>query len=263
MHTFFRSLLLPVYCAFCLLNNRCTPDKPAGPAPCNCPIPAPYDQAGSREKESHQGGYSVQPEFSASANILPKLQAKLKVAGSYSQSDTLLREVYTEVLAANPDITQKALLFHSVACGLYTILCQDTVMPQQEKTRLMTEVAHHYEKNLREVLRMTDLPKGGARRDGALPPGNSVSLKNAGTPPPTIPVLIYYSKDLLPRIFINGERLATRDTFLPERRHAWLCAAPANAKSNVLEIQDRSGITRCKEDVGPLNRPYQTIYPCL
>jgi hypothetical protein len=234
------------------------------PASCQCPIPIPQDTTVIREKGKNQSGFHLETDDSAVVPIYSKIKASIQIAGGYSQSDTFLREVYSGMLPANPGITQKAALFRGVACAFYKIICEDTTLSQTEKNQKMESVVQNYEQNLKEILNWTNDQSAKGKVIGKANKGFTPPVRKEEPEPITIPVLIIFNKELLPRIFWNNEQMICRDTFLPGRERAWLCnVRQYPGKPNQIKIQDRNGVVRCSETIGQLNSKYQRVYPCL
>jgi hypothetical protein len=235
---------------------------------CTCEIPEITDTKTIKDKSVSTEGWQVQPEASLTADIQKSIEAKIKIAGGYAQSDTLIQEVFSAVLAANPQITQKANLYRSVTCALYILVCRDTSLSQTDKTRQLREVLVHYEQKIDKILGM-DADKQGSQSGSPVPINAPGTTSKTPLPAPApvsqkIPVTIHFTKVLVPRIFINGQLITYRDTLFNDRSRGLVAVFQQYPdKTNTIEINDQYGQLICRDEFAEVTRPFQTITPCL
>lgn len=106
----------------------CGQDDEPVDSPCTCAIPENVDKKTEKGQNSSNESRNVGASSSIEAVVKKAVDAKISVSGSYSNSELKIEEVYEEIIGSNPEITQKANLYRSVACAYYEIACQDTIL---------------------------------------------------------------------------------------------------------------------------------------
>lgn len=119
---------------------------------CACTIAEISDIKKEREQGNSSQAWDVGSSGEIDAVVKKAVDAKISISGSYSNSNSKIEEVYTEIVGANPQITQKANLYRSIACAYYEIVCQDNSLNEQQKSSKLNEVVAGFEKNIKSIL---------------------------------------------------------------------------------------------------------------
>ncbi|MFM9947265.1 MAG: hypothetical protein ACKV1O_04945 [Saprospiraceae bacterium] len=119
---------------------------------CSCPIPENVDikiEEGTQTAEKERG---FEAKSDIEAAIKKAVDAKISISGSYSNSETKIEEVYKEIKGSNPQITQNANFYRSIACAYYEIACQDKSLDEKEKRDRLNEIVAGYELNIHKII---------------------------------------------------------------------------------------------------------------
>lgn len=119
---------------------------------CSCPISENVDVKTEKEKQNSENGGGFGAKTDIEAVIKKAVDAKISVSGSYSNSESKIEEVYREIKGANPQITQNANFYRSIACAYYNIACQDKSLNEREKRDRLNEVVAGYEQNINKII---------------------------------------------------------------------------------------------------------------
>lgn len=119
---------------------------------CKCAILESIDKKTARGQDSSDQSWGVGANGGIEAVVKKAIDTKISISGSYSNSSTKIEEVYTEITGSNPQITQKANLYRSIACAYYEIICQDKSLSEKEKTERLREVVAGYEDNIYKII---------------------------------------------------------------------------------------------------------------
>lgn len=119
---------------------------------CKCPIGENIDAQKRTGQDSSHQTVEVESNGGIEAVVKKAVGAKISVSGSYSNSNLKIEEVYREIIGSNPQITQKANLYRSVACAYYEIACQDKLFDEREKRNRLNEIVAKYEQNIDKII---------------------------------------------------------------------------------------------------------------
>ncbi|MCB0566384.1 MAG: hypothetical protein KDD01_18600 [Phaeodactylibacter sp.] len=149
---------------------------------CNCAIKEIVDIRRGTEKGNSTQSIEVGSKGELEAVVRKAVDAKISIYGSYANSSSKIEEVYSEILGANPKITQKANLYRVIACAYYEIVCQDKSLAEREKTAKLSEVVSGFEKNIRSIL---DEERTPSRRESK--PSSTQNQPNKSKSESTVP----------------------------------------------------------------------------
>lgn len=138
--------MLSIWSLGCDLGNEMTNNS------CNCPILESVDKKTEKGQDNSDETWKVGAKGGVEAVVKKAVDAKISVSGSYSNSNLKIEEVYKEIIGSNPQITQKANLYRSVACAYYEIACQDKTLNKKEKSGRLNEVIAGYEQNINKII---------------------------------------------------------------------------------------------------------------
>lgn len=156
----------------------CSPSSDKTKSQCNCPIPESVDKKTEKGQDSADQTWGVGANGSVEAVVKKAVDAKISVSGSYSNSNSKIDEVYTEIIGSNPQITQKANLYRSIACAYYEIVCQDNSLSEQQKSSKLHEVVAGFEKNIKSILlNEKQIKQEQPRQDLVKPSTQPISVK--------------------------------------------------------------------------------------
>ncbi|MDX2068530.1 MAG: hypothetical protein SFV55_08900 [Haliscomenobacter sp.] len=119
---------------------------------CECVIEENVDKKTEKGQDNSDQTLEGGANGGVEALVKKAVDAKISISGSYLGSNQKIEEVYREIIGSNPQITQKANLYRSVACAYYEIACQDKTLSDKEKTDRLNEVVAGYEENIHKII---------------------------------------------------------------------------------------------------------------
>ncbi len=132
---------------------------------CACTIKEIVDTKKGKEQKNSNQTWEAQAGAELEALVKKVVDAKIDISGSYSNSNSKIEEVYSEISIANPQITQKANLYRTVSCAYYEIVCQDKSLNDKDKSAKLKEVIAGFEKNIHNILNEEKLEKTEIKQD--------------------------------------------------------------------------------------------------
>ncbi|MFZ2897299.1 MAG: hypothetical protein WA004_01680 [Saprospiraceae bacterium] len=161
---------------------------------CKCAIPESVDKKTERGQGNSDKTWGIGTRGDVEAVVKKAVDAKISISGSYSNSNTKIEEVYTEIIGSNPQITQKANLFRSIACAYYEIVCQDNSLNEKEKADKLREVIAGYESNIYKIIsdertiKPRDKSNESSRQSSIITTPASTSSENQGVNTSLVPI---------------------------------------------------------------------------
>lgn len=157
---------------------------------CACSIPEIKDIKRERGQGNTSQAWDVGTKGEVDAVVKKAVDAKISISGSYANSNSKIEEVYSEIIGANPQITQKANLYRSVACAYYEIVCQDNSLSEQQKSSKLHEVVAGFEKNIKSILldekpSKQEQPRQGLAKPNSKPISEKPSRQESSISSPT------------------------------------------------------------------------------
>lgn len=130
----------------------CSQDDNKKDDECKCAIQENVDKKTEKGQDNSDRTLGGGANGGVEAIVKKAVDAKISISGSYLGSNQKIEEVYREIIGSNPQITQKANLYRSVACAYYEIACQDKTLSDKEKTNRLNEVVAGYELNIHKII---------------------------------------------------------------------------------------------------------------
>lgn len=120
---------------------------------CSCKIPPITDIVREYKKDKSNEYVNVNLEGGIEAGLIKKVvDAKINASSELGNSTSSIQEIYSEILAANPEITQKANLYRVIALAKCENVCQDESLSNKGKTDKKAIILSEFEKNIFKII---------------------------------------------------------------------------------------------------------------
>jgi hypothetical protein len=128
-----------------ILLLSCGNDKIEQRNQCECPLKIPASNLSGTTSNNTTVTKSVGGSVEVNIPLIKKMvEANLTGSGKIDKKNISVEETYWEILDGNPEITQNAYLFWTIACAKYDISCEDNTIGRGEKNIYFQEIIQEY-----------------------------------------------------------------------------------------------------------------------
>lgn len=144
-------LLLIVFFANC--KNDVTNDKKDNS--CNCPLETQGGNRKSTDKSFKENNLNGEINIDVGAIVKKVVDAKSAINGGYKYDQMNVKEIYEEIIDSNPELSQKLNIYVNIACAYYAIICQDTTLGANDKSKKLLNVIDDYKSSVDNIIKST------------------------------------------------------------------------------------------------------------
>lgn len=138
--------------AFFLLCSCGNSATGSAESPCECPLEKETSYASDKTKDTVLYNNNTSASIEINTKVKKIIDMKIQAKGGLGNTSLTTKELFSEVVSDNKDLTQKLNIYINVACAYYTILCKDTSIPDSDKYKLKMKIIDDYKKDIAVIV---------------------------------------------------------------------------------------------------------------